>query len=138
MIEAATDYGFHLTLDDTYEMALERATAALKAEGFGVLTEIDVQATLKKKIDVDFQRYKILGACNPPLAHRALTADRNVGLLLPCNVIVYENEGGGSTISIVDPLAMLGIGGDNPQLAAVAAEAHARLQRVAASLSATT
>jgi uncharacterized protein (DUF302 family) len=134
MTEVATDYGFHIQLQDNYDVALTRVTAALKEEGFGVLTEIDVQSTLKKKIDVDFRRYKILGACNPPLAHRALTADHNIGLLLPCNVIVYENDGGGSTVSIVDPLAMLAMGGENDALAAVADDARARLQRVASSL----
>jgi uncharacterized protein (DUF302 family) len=111
-----------------YDQAIERVTAALKTEGFGVLTEIDVKATLKKKLDVDFRRYVILGACNPPLAHQALSTTLDIGLLLPCNVIVYEDDGG-STIAILDPLAMLGIV-DNPSLEPVAQEARARLQRV--------
>ena len=116
-----------------YDQAIERVTAELKAEGFGVLTEIDVKATLKKKLDVDFCRYAILGACNPPLAHRALSTTLDIGLLLPCNVIVYEDDGG-SAIAILDPLAMLGIV-DNPSLEPVAQEARARLQRVIEALS---
>jgi uncharacterized protein (DUF302 family) len=127
------DYGFQTAVDLPYEEAVARATAALQQEGFGVLTEIDVQATLKKKLDVDFRRYIILGACNPHLAHRGLTAEKELGLLLPCNVIVYEDEPGRSVISIVDPLAMLGVV-DNPALREVADEAAARLQRVAAAL----
>jgi len=117
-----------------YDQAIERVTAALKTEGFGVLTEIDVKATLKKKLDVDFRRYAILGACNPPLAHRALSTTLDIGLLLPCNVIVYEDDGG-SAIAILDPLAMLGIV-DNPKLEPVAQEARARLQRVVDALDA--
>jgi len=111
-----------------YEQAVERVTAALKEEGFGVLTEIDVKATLKKKLDTEFRKYIILGACNPPLAYQALNAELEIGLLLPCNVIVYE-EDGGSVVSIADPIAMLGIVG-NPALNPVAEEARARLQRV--------
>jgi uncharacterized protein (DUF302 family) len=111
-----------------YDQAIERVTAALKTEGFGVLTEIDVKATLRKKLDVDFRRYAILGACNPPLAHRALSTALDIGLLLPCNVIVYEDDGG-SAVAILDPLAMLSIV-DNPDLETVATEARARLQRV--------
>ena len=129
------DYGFQTAVDLPYEEAVARATAALQQEGFGVLTEIDVQATLKKKLDVDFRRYLILGACNPHLAHRGLIAEKELGLLLPCNVIVYEDEPGRSVISIVDPLAMLGVV-DNPALREVADEAAARLQRVAAALAA--
>jgi uncharacterized protein (DUF302 family) len=115
-------------VNTTYEQAVDRVVAALKAEGFGVLTEIDVQATLKKKLDADFRKYVILGACNPPLAYQALNAALDIGLLLPCNVIVYENDGG-SVISIVNPLSMLDMV-DIPGLAAVAQEAQARLQRV--------
>ena len=92
-----------------YDEAVERATELLADEGFGVLTEIDVAATLKKKLDVDIKRYVILGACNPPLAHQALNAEPDIGLLLPCNVIVYEDGPGSSVISVVDPGAMLGI-----------------------------
>lgn len=105
-------YHFSKTLQVPFDAAVERVTAALQREGFGILTEIDVQATLKQKLDADFRRYVILGACNPPLAHRALLADLDVGLLLPCNVIVYE-EDGGSVISVIDPLAMLGVLGES-------------------------
>jgi len=125
-------YGFAVRLNIPYEEAVRRVTAALKDEGFGILTEIDVQATLKQKLDADFRRYVILGACNPPLAHRALLADLDVGLLLPCNVIVYE-EDGGSVISVIDPLAMLGVLG-NPSLKPVADAAQEKLRRVVHSL----
>jgi uncharacterized protein (DUF302 family) len=136
MNQATIDYGMRTRLDVPYETAVEQVTAALKAEGFGVLTTIDVKATLKQKLDVDFRRYVILGACNPPLAHRALTTELEIGLLLPCNVIVYEDESGtGSVISIVDPHAMLGTG-INPALAPVADEAAARLRRVLGALAA--
>jgi uncharacterized protein (DUF302 family) len=116
-----------------YQTALERVTAALKVEGFGVLTEIDVKETLKKKLDVDFRPYKILGACNPPLAYRALSAAPEVGLLLPCNVTVSMAEDGLVDVSLVDPLAMLGVV-DNEELASVAKEARQRLERVSAAL----
>ena len=136
MTQITLDYGMRVHLDLSYNDAIEQVTAALKAEGFGVLTTIDVQATLKQKLDVDFRRYIILGACNPPLAHRALTTELEIGLLLPCNVIVYEAEGGaGSVVSIVDPHAMLGTG-INPPLAPVADEAAARLRRVLAAMQA--
>jgi uncharacterized protein (DUF302 family) len=127
-----TEYGYRVRLDRPYEEAVQQVTDALKEEGFGILMEIDVQATLKKKLDVDFRRYVILGACNPPLAHRALSRDLEVGLLLPCNVIVYE-EDGGSVVSIVDPAAMLRVA-NNPALEPIAAEAKERLQRVAGAL----
>ena len=127
------NYGFRARLDMSYEQAVERTTAALKEQGFGVLTKIDVKATLKEKLDVDFRKYVILGACNPPLAHQALTTELEIGLLLPCNVIVYE-ENGGSVVSIVDPLSMLGVVG-NPELEPVADEARTRLQRVIEALS---
>jgi len=123
-----TDYAFRTKVDLPYEQAVEKVIAALKDEGFGVLTEIDVQATLKKKLDVDYHRYIILGACNPPLAYRALQAELEIGLLLPCNVIVYEADGG-SVVSIVDPRAMLGVV-DNADLQTVADEARTRLLRV--------
>jgi len=124
----STDYAFRTNVDLPYEQAVEKVTAALKDEGFGVLTEIDVQATLKKKLDVDFRRYVILGACNPPLAYRALQTELEIGLLLPCNVIVYEADGG-SVVSIVDPNAMLGVV-DSADLQTVADEARTRLRRV--------
>ncbi len=124
--------GLQVFLNMPYEMAIEQVTLALKAEGFGVLTEIDVKATLKQKLDVEFMRYVILGACNPPLAHRALLAEPEIGLLLPCNVIVYEREKG-SVVSLVDPLSMLGMV-ENPDLEPVAEEARARLSRVHAAL----
>lgn len=125
--------GIHLELPIPYGHAIARVTAALKQEGFGVLTEIDVQATFKRKLDADFRRYVILGACNPPLAHRALSADLDVGLLLPCNVIVYETAAEESHIALVDPLSMLGIL-PTPALEPIAQEARMRLERVAANL----
>lgn len=125
--------GLHVKLPVPYEEAIKRVTDALKIEGFGVLTEIDVQATMKKKLDVDFRRYVILGACNPSLARRALEVDLDVGLLLPCNVIVYEKETNSSIVGLVDPMAMLGVI-DSPDLAPIAQEARARLERVAAAL----
>ncbi|MFQ5613480.1 MAG: DUF302 domain-containing protein [Anaerolineae bacterium] len=127
------DYGFRTTLSIPYEDAIEKTTAALQQEGFGVLTEIDVKATLKKKLDADFRRYIILGACNPSLAHRALQNELELGLLLPCNVIVYESDEGSSVVSIVDPLVMLGMV-DNPALQPIADEARVRLERVVDSL----
>jgi uncharacterized protein (DUF302 family) len=110
-----------------------QVTAALKVEGFGVLTEIDVKETLKKKLDVDFRPYKILGACNPPLAYRALSTAPEVGLLLPCNVTVSYVEENVTDVSLVDPLSMLGFV-QHPDLEPVAEEARARLDRVAAAL----
>jgi uncharacterized protein (DUF302 family) len=129
-----TDYGFTTTLNVPYEEAIEKTTAALKEEGFGVLTEIDVKATLKKKLDADFRRYIILGACNPSLAYQALQTELEIGLLLPCNVIVYETEEGQSTLSIVDPVSMLGVV-ESPTLDSIANEAKTRLQRVIKTLS---
>jgi uncharacterized protein (DUF302 family) len=127
-------YGLDVTLSLPFEAAVERTKTALKAEGFGVLTEIDVQETLKQKIGAEFERYLILGACNPHLAYRALQAEHDLGLLLPCNVIVHEHDGG-TKVSIVDPAAMLGIV-ENPALTEVAEEARQRLQRVVAALGA--
>jgi uncharacterized protein (DUF302 family) len=115
-----------------FEQAVERAKEALKAEGFGVLIEIDVQATLKKKLDVAFRKYAILGACNPPLAYQAFQAELEIGLLLPCNVIVYE-EGAGSIVSIMDP-ALMSKWLDNPAMISLAGEARAKLERVIAAL----
>jgi len=104
------EFGFTRTLSNvSYQEARERITTALQTEGFGILTEIDVKATLKKKLDVDFRRYCILGACNPPIAHQALQTDPGVGLLLPCNVVVTENDEGNAVISIADPKAMIRI-----------------------------
>jgi uncharacterized protein (DUF302 family) len=125
--------GISVSLKTDYETALARTVEALKAEGFGVLTEIDVKDTLKKKLNADFRPYKILGACNPPLAHRALLAAPEVGLLLPCNVTVSFVEDNLTEVTLVDPLSLLSIV-DNPELEAVADEAHTRLSRVAASL----
>lgn len=124
----ATRYGLRVEIPVAYEQAVEQATAALKAQGFGVLTTIDVQQTLKQKLDRSFRKYVILGACNPPLADRALQAELEVGLLLPCNVIVYEVSPGNSVVSAMAPLAALGIVGDNPELQAVAREADSRLR----------
>ena len=118
-----------------HDDAIEAVTAALKTEQFGVLTSIDVSATLKKKIDVDFRPYSILGACNPPLAHRALLADAEAGMLLPCNVTVEEVENGRSRITIVDPQALFGLI-DSEEGMAVAMLAKERLQRVIAQLEA--
>ncbi|HET7090596.1 MAG TPA: DUF302 domain-containing protein [Anaerolineae bacterium] len=128
-----TSLGLAVRLAADFESAVARVTGALKAEGFGVLTEIDVKDTLKKKLGVDFRPYKILGACNPPLAHRALTAAPEVGLLLPCNVVVAQLDDASCEISIVDPLGMLGIVG-RPELEPIAEEARIRLERVAAAL----
>lgn len=133
MTKTITDYALRVRLDLPYEQAIQQVTAALKEQGFGVLTEIDVKATLKKKLDADFRKYVILGACNPPLAYRALSTELEIGLLLPCNVIVYE-ENGGSVVSIVDPISMLGVV-DSPGLEPVANEARARLGRVIEALS---
>jgi uncharacterized protein (DUF302 family) len=128
-----TAYGLRTDVGLPYEKAVEKVTAALKAEGFGVLTSIDVKETLKKKLDADFRRYVILGACNPPLAHQALQAEPEIGLLLPCNVVVYETEPERSAVAAMAPLAALGIVG-NPELHKVAKDADARLRRVIGSL----
>ena len=125
--------GFYVRLSTDYETALAKTIAALKVEGFGVLTEIDVKDTMKKKLNVDMAPYKILGACNPPLAHRALTTAPEVGLLLPCNVTVRQLEDGAIEIALIDPLMMLGVV-QNPALTPVAEEARTRLTRVAQAL----
>jgi uncharacterized protein (DUF302 family) len=127
-----TAYGFGATIPVSYEEAIPRVKEALKAEGFGVLTEIDVQRTLHEKLGAEMEPYIILGACNPPLAHRALEQEPDIGLLLPCNVVVRA-EGKGSRVEVADPQAMLGIVG-KVELNAVAEEAKRRLQRVVASL----
>jgi len=126
--EANMQYGFSKSTDLTYERAVEKVTEELKKEGFGVLTTIDVRETLKKKLDVDFKKYIILGACNPPFAHKALEAEEQIGLLLPCNVIVYENEGK-SVVAAFDPMMMTKVL-DNPKIQPIADEIQQRLKRV--------
>ena len=121
-------YSFGKEVDISYEDAIEKVTSELKKEGFGVLTEIDVKDTLKKKLDVDFDKYIILGACNPPFAHKSLTLEKEMGILLPCNVIVYEEEGK-TVVSAVDPEMMLSVV-DNPELGSIAKEVKGRLERV--------
>lgn len=128
-----TRYAYRTTIDASYEDAIEKTTAALQAEGFGVLTEIDVKATFKKKLDVDFRKYIILGACNPAIAHQALTAEIEVGLLLPCNVIVYETDDGKTAVSAIDPVAQLGVAGASHLNEAAETVAH-KLKRVIESL----
>ncbi len=118
--------GITTVLNLDYDQALEQTIAALKEQGFGVLTEIDVKATMKAKLDVDFQRYVIIGACNPPLAYQALSTDKSVGLMLPCNVVVYDNGDGSSTVSALNPMAAIGVVG-NPGLDAMATAATAKL-----------
>ncbi len=126
-------YHFSKTLHLSMDAAVANVTAALKQEGFGILTEIDVQKTLKAKIDVDFRPYRILGACNPGLAHKALLAEDKIGVMLPCNVIVQETSPGVVEVSAVDPVAsMQAI--ENPGLGGVAREVQAKLQRVIAQL----
>ena len=122
-----TAYGFGKHVNLPYDEAIERTKAALKTQGFGVLTEIDVKKTMKEKLDADFQPYVILGACNPPLAHKALMAEPEIGLLLPCNVVVHE-DGDGSRVMVMDPEAALGIV-KSPALEEVAREAKLRLQK---------
>jgi uncharacterized protein (DUF302 family) len=131
-----TRYGLRVELAVDYGRAVQLATAALRDEGFGVLTTIDVQQTLKQKLQREFRKYIILGACNPPLADRALRAELEVGLLLPCNVIVYETSPGHSAVSAMAPMAALGIVGENRELQAVASEADTRLRRAVESLEA--
>ena len=130
----ATTYGIKVEVALPWDVAVTRTTEALKIEGFGVLTTIDVQATLRAKLDREFRKYVILGACNPVLADRALHAELEVGLLLPCNVIVYESGPGQAVVAAMAPLAALGIVGDNPALHAVAVEAETRLKRALQSL----
>jgi uncharacterized protein (DUF302 family) len=129
-----TSFGLRVRVPVDYDKAVERATAALQEEGFGVLTTIDVKQTLKDKLDADFRKYTILGACNPTLAHRALQSEIEIGLLLPCNVVVYETGPTESVVAAMSPLPTMGIVGDNPTLAGVAQEADERLRRVLRSL----
>ena len=131
----APAYGFVVMLDMPITEARPIVEEALKAEGFGVLTEIDVQATLKKKIDVDFAPYQILGACSPKHAHKVLSIDPNIGLLLPCNVTLHEIDGR-TRVSLIDPIQMLASAGDNPELVDVAREVETAFRRVEAALAA--
>jgi uncharacterized protein (DUF302 family) len=121
-------YGFSKKIDLNFEEAVEKVTDELKKEGFGVLTTIDVKDTLKKKIDIDFKKYTILGACNPPLAHKALQAEEEMGLLLPCNVLVYEKDNG-SVVSVFNPEIFMEII-DNKNIVPIANEVKQRLERV--------
>jgi len=129
-----TAYGLRATLNISYEETIEKTKAALQEEGFGVLTEIDVKETLKKRLDVDFRRYLIWGACNPPLAHQALQNELELGLFLPCNVIIYETDDEQVAVAIMAPLMMVELV-ENKALEAVAQEANARLTRVIEKLS---
>jgi uncharacterized protein (DUF302 family) len=128
-----TRYGMRIELPTSYEDAVEKVTAALKTEGFGVLTTIDVKQTIKQKLDKDFRKYVILGACNPPIAYQALSAETELGLLLPCNVVVYETEPGRSAVAAVAPLVTLGRVA-NDALAPLGTEVDAKLRRVMAAL----
>jgi uncharacterized protein (DUF302 family) len=126
-------YYFSKTLNVPFDEAVERVTQELKKQGFGILTDIDVKATLKKKLDVDFKKYRILGACNPPFAHRALQAEDKIGTMLPCNVIVQEHTEGSVEVSAIDPVAsMQAI--KNPKLQDIAEQIQAKLKAVIGSL----
>jgi uncharacterized protein (DUF302 family) len=122
-------YYSNKTLAGNFDQVVEKVTDALKEEGFGVLSDIDVQQTLKKKLDVNFRKYRILGACNPPNAHKALTAEPYIGLMLPCNVVVQETEGGKVDVSAVDPVASMA-SVENSQLKGVASNIKEKLERV--------
>jgi len=125
-------YGFSKHVSIPFDAAVEKVTAELQMEGFGVLTTIDVQETLKKKLNVDFKKYKILGACNPPFAHKALQAEEEIGLLLPCNVVVYEKDGQ-NVVAAFDPMSMSRVM-ENPAVEPIAAEMKRRLERVIAAV----
>jgi uncharacterized protein (DUF302 family) len=134
VVQQTTRYGIATTVRMPYERAVQRTREELSKEGFGVLTEIDVAATLQEKLHVPFRPYVILGACNPPLAHRALSAERDIGLLLPCNVVVYaSDEPGTSVVAAMDPIAALELTG-NEQIRGIAAEVRSRLERVLAAI----
>lgn len=124
-----TNYAFTKVVDLPFEQAIEKVTEELKKEGFGILTEIDVKSTLKKKLDVDFKPYRILGACNPPFAYNALQNEEQIGLMLPCNVIVYENENGEIVVAAVDPAASMQAV-DNPGLGEIAQTIQGKLKAV--------
>ena len=126
-------YHFSKTINLPFDQAIARVTEALKNEGFGILTEIDVQATLKKKLDVDFRQYKILGACNPPFAYKALKLEDKIGTMLPCNVVIQEHLVGSVEVSAIDPVASMGEVG-NPALNAIAEQVQAKLKKVIDSL----
>ena len=126
-------YGFHAQPEGSFDQVIDAVTAALKTEGFGVLSDIDVAATFKAKLDIERRPYRILGACNPVLANQAISADADIGLLLPCNVVVREEEGG-VTVAFMDPVAVLDLV-KRPEVGALAEEVRARLQRVRAQLS---
>lgn len=128
-----TRYGIGKSVALPYEQAVARTRAALQGEGFGVLSEIDVKATFKQKLDVDFKKYVILGACNPPLAWQGFQAEPDIGLLLPCNVIVYEEDAGRSRVAVLDPLVQLGITG-RKDIEPLATEARRRLERALSAL----
>lgn len=131
----ATEFGFEARLRVSYDSAMQKTVEALKAEGFGVLTEIDVKATLKQKLDVDFRRYTILGACNPPLAHRALSHNVDVGLFLPCNVTLYE-DGDDVVVTAANPVIVLGVLEDDQLVCDLAEEVKGKLKRAIESLNA--
>ena len=126
-------YGFNIQVQGGFAGVVQRVTEALKTEGFGVLTDIDVQATMKARLGIDGKPYRILGACNPPLAHKAISADPDIGLLLPCNVVVREDAAGKVIVGFMDPIAVLKLT-DNPDIAEIAKDVRARLERVAAQL----
>ena len=123
------NYSFIKQVNLSYEQALDKVTQELQKEGFGVLTEIDVKATLKKKLDVDYNKYKILGACNPPLAYKALTADPQIGLLLPCNVVVYEDDARKTFVAAIDALAMMSVV-QREDVNAIAEQVNSKLKKV--------